>query len=51
MLNTKNEGKRGVLRVRLVGDADNSRADVHAALTALGDPPLELVEADAARRR
>ena len=46
MLNTKSDGKRGVLRVRLVGDADNSRADVRSALGALGDPPLELLEAD-----
>jgi len=46
MLNSKNEAKRGVLRVRLVGDADNSRADVRASLGALGDPPLELIEAE-----
>lgn len=46
MLNTKGDGRRGVLRVKLVGDADHSRSDVRAALTALGDPPLELVEAE-----
>jgi pilus assembly protein CpaE len=46
MLNTKGDGRRGILGVKLVGDADHSRADVRAALGALGDPPLELLEAD-----
>jgi len=47
ILNSKNESKRGALSVRLVGDADESRAGVRASLAALGDPPLELIEADA----
>jgi pilus assembly protein CpaE len=47
MLNSKGEGRRGVLRIKLAGDADQSRADVRAALEALGDPPLELIETDA----
>jgi pilus assembly protein CpaE len=45
VLGTKPETRRGALRVLLVGEADENRADVKAALAALGDPPLEITEA------
>jgi len=47
VLSTKNEAKRGVLRVLLVGDEEDSLLEVRTALEALGDPPLELLESDA----
>jgi pilus assembly protein CpaE len=39
------DGKRAALRILLVGEADNRREEVRAALADLGDPPLELFEA------
>jgi pilus assembly protein CpaE len=42
----KGDGKRGVLRVQLVGEQPNDRAAVRTALDALGDPPLEIVESE-----
>jgi pilus assembly protein CpaE len=44
-LANKPEGRRGALRILLVGEADGVRHDVKAALDALGDPPLEIIEA------
>ncbi|MGH8013235.1 MAG: AAA family ATPase [Candidatus Binataceae bacterium] len=41
----KPEAKRGALRVLLIGEVDERRAEVKAALNDLGDPPLEVVEA------
>lgn len=40
----KTEGKRGALRVLLVGEAEDRRTEVRVALAALGDPPLEIIE-------
>jgi pilus assembly protein CpaE len=45
VLGTKTEGRRGALRVLLVGEAEDRRAEVKTALDALGDPPLEIIEA------
>ena len=45
VLGTKAEGRRGALRVLLVGEAEDRRAEVKTALDALGDPPLEIIEA------
>jgi pilus assembly protein CpaE len=45
VLGTKTEGRRGALTVLLVGDAEDRRAEVKTALDALGDPPLEIIEA------
>ncbi|MGH7934401.1 MAG: AAA family ATPase [Candidatus Binataceae bacterium] len=45
VLGTKPEGKRGAIRILLVGEAEDRRSEVKAALTSLGDPPLEIVEA------
>src|ERR1700730_9315952 len=42
----KTEGRRGALRVLLVGEAEDRRAEVKTALDALGDPPLEIIEAE-----
>jgi pilus assembly protein CpaE len=36
--------RRGALRVQLVGDSPDQRADVKLALAELGEPPLELIE-------
>jgi len=43
-LNKKNDRRRGTLKVHLVGAVDGQRAEVRAALAALGEPPLDLVE-------
>ena len=45
VLGSKVEARRGAIRVLLVGEAEDRRAEVKAALTALGDPPLEIIEA------
>jgi pilus assembly protein CpaE len=45
VLGMKTEGRRGALRVLLVGEAEDRRAEVKTALDALGDPPLEIIEA------
>lgn len=45
VLGTKTEGRRGALRVLLVGEAEDRRTEVKTALDALGDPPLEIIEA------
>jgi len=44
VLGSKVEARRGAIRVLLVGEAEDRRAEVKAALTALGDPPLEILE-------
>jgi pilus assembly protein CpaE len=44
-LATKTDGRRGALRILLVGEAEDHRQEVKTALAALGDPPLEIVEA------
>ena len=43
-LSKKNDGRRGALNVSLVGEGEDQRAEVRAALAALGDPPLDIVE-------
>jgi pilus assembly protein CpaE len=43
-LGKRTEGKHGALRVRLVGEIDEQRAEVRMMLAALGDPPLEISE-------
>jgi pilus assembly protein CpaE len=43
----KNETRRGALRVHLVGDGPEQRAEVRSALQALGEPPLEIAESTA----
>src|ERR1700730_6348684 len=40
----KTEGRRGALRVLLVGEAEDRRHEVKIALASLGDPPLEIIE-------
>jgi pilus assembly protein CpaE len=45
VLGTKTEGRRGALTVLLGGEAEDRRAEVKTALDALGDPPLEIIEA------
>jgi len=45
VLGTKTEGRRGALTVLLVGEAEDRRTEVKTALDALGDPPLEIIEA------
>ena len=50
-IGTKTEGKRGALRVLLVGEAEDHRTEVKIALAALGDPALEIVETRTGRRR
>jgi pilus assembly protein CpaE len=44
-LATKTESKRGALRVLLVGEAEDRRAEVKLVIAALSDPPLEIIEA------
>lgn len=44
VLGTRTESKRGAIGILLVGDAEDRRAEVRAALTSLGDPPLEIFE-------
>ncbi len=43
-IGTNTESKRGVLTVLLVGDFDDHRTEVKAALAALGDPVLEIID-------
>jgi pilus assembly protein CpaE len=43
-LANKGEGQHGALRVLLVGEADEKRQEVKAALASLGDPSLEIIE-------
>ncbi len=43
-LGKRTEGKHGALRVQLVGEIDEQRAEVRMTLAALGDPPLEISE-------
>lgn len=45
VLSDKSKVRRGALRVLLVGDAEDRRLEVKTALAALGDPPLEIIEA------
>lgn len=45
VLSDKTEARRGALRVLLVGEAEDRRLEVKTALAALGDPPLEIIEA------
>ncbi|HKV56199.1 MAG TPA: AAA family ATPase [Candidatus Binataceae bacterium] len=42
----KNEGRRGLLKVLLVGEPDMKRQQVAEVLKSLGDPALDLSEAD-----
>jgi pilus assembly protein CpaE len=51
VLANKTEGRRGALRILLVGEADGGRSEVKAALNALGDPPLEIIEATPATNK
>ncbi|HKM98943.1 MAG TPA: AAA family ATPase, partial [Candidatus Binataceae bacterium] len=44
MLGKKNDGRQGELKVQLVGEGEERRADVRDALAALGDPVLNIVE-------
>ena len=44
VLGKKGDKRRGGLKVHLVCAADAQRTEVRTALTALGDPPLELLE-------
>ncbi len=43
-LQNKGEGKRGALKVLLVASDEAHRAEVKASLTALADPPLQVIE-------
>jgi pilus assembly protein CpaE len=45
VLSDKTEARRDALRVLLVGDAEDRRLEVKTGLAALGDPPLEIIEA------
>jgi pilus assembly protein CpaE len=45
VLEKRVEGRHGALRVLLVGEAEDRRQEVRVALAALGDPPLEIIEA------
>jgi pilus assembly protein CpaE len=44
VLGKKNDGRHGALRAHLVGESEEQRAEVRAALAALGDPALDIVE-------
>jgi pilus assembly protein CpaE len=44
VLGKKGEGRHGALRAQLVGESEEQRAEVRAALAALGDPALDIVE-------
>jgi pilus assembly protein CpaE len=46
-LGIKNETRRGSLRLQLVGDGPEQRAEVRSALQALAEPPLEITESTA----
>ncbi len=43
VLGRKSDGRKGALRVLLVGEDEGRRAEIKAALDNLGDPPLEIV--------
>ena len=43
VLGRKNDGRKGALRVLLVGEDEGRRAEIKTALENLGDPPLEIV--------
>ena len=43
VLGRKSDGRKGALRVLLVGEDEGRRAEIKAALENLGDPPLEIV--------
>jgi pilus assembly protein CpaE len=43
---SKKDGRRGALRVRLVGKGEETRLDVRAALAGLIDPPLDIKETE-----
>jgi pilus assembly protein CpaE len=45
VLEKRTEGRHGALTVLLVGEAEDRRQEVKVALAALGDPPLEIIEA------
>jgi pilus assembly protein CpaE len=44
VLGKKNDGRRGALKVHLVGEAEEQRAEVKANLAAMGDPALDIWE-------
>jgi pilus assembly protein CpaE len=46
-LGIKSEPRRGALRLQLVGDGPEQRAEVRSALEALGEPPLVITESTA----
>ena len=43
VLGRKSDGRKGALRVLLVGEDEGRRAEIKSALENLGDPPLEIV--------
>jgi pilus assembly protein CpaE len=45
VLGSKTERQRGALRILLVGEAEDRRQEVKTALSSLGDPLLEIIEA------
>ena len=44
VLGKKNDARRGALKVHLVGEAEEQRAEVKANLAAMGDPALDIRE-------
>jgi pilus assembly protein CpaE len=44
VLAKKSEGRRGALKVQLVGEGEQQRTEVRVALSALGDPALDIAE-------
>jgi pilus assembly protein CpaE len=44
VLGKKNDARRGALKVHLVGEAEEQRAEVKANLAAMGDPALDIWE-------
>jgi pilus assembly protein CpaE len=46
VLGKKNEGRRGALKVHLVGEGEEQRAEVKANLAAMGDPALDIWEVE-----
>jgi pilus assembly protein CpaE len=45
VLGPRSESRRGALKVLLVDESEDRRAEVKTVLAALGDPPLDIVEA------
>jgi pilus assembly protein CpaE len=45
VLGSRSESRRGALKVLLVDESEDRRAEVKTVLAALGDPPLDIVEA------